>query len=85
MSSAIKAMIQHQAALAQIDEMHRQAAARTRLHVPARTNRHQSGRRTLTARADATACAERRKRMSRIRLGSATTMERSGMAARPAR
>jgi len=51
MSSAIKAMIQHQAALAQIDEMHRQAAARTRLHVPARTNRHQSGRRTLTARA----------------------------------
>jgi len=50
MSNAIKAMIQHQAALAQIGEMHRRATARTRPHVPARANRHHSRRRALTAR-----------------------------------
>jgi hypothetical protein len=48
--SAIKAIIQHQAALAQIDEMHRQAAMRRRVYVPAERRRRHGSRRSLAIR-----------------------------------
>jgi hypothetical protein len=51
MSIAIKAVIQHHAALARIDEMHREVAARRRFHAPAETNRHPSRSRSLAASA----------------------------------
>jgi hypothetical protein len=48
MSSAIKAVIQHEAALAQIDEMHRRQAAR-RFDVNTEKRRHRRRRRSLPA------------------------------------
>jgi hypothetical protein len=48
MSSAIKAMIQHQAALAQINEMHRHAVAYRRSNSHARPKHH--SRSSLAAR-----------------------------------
>ena len=50
MSSAIKARIHHQAALSQIDEMHRRATARTRVHIPAEARRRRTNRRSLVLR-----------------------------------
>jgi hypothetical protein len=52
MSSAIKAIIQHQAALSRIDELQRQAATRRRFDLPVATTRRQpsSRPRALVAR-----------------------------------